>query len=59
MSGESEKNLPDPDQEGPTPDSENEESGGSSAEAKGPEADELNEDPAYDPDGPVKGIKGG
>jgi|tagenome__1003787_1003787.scaffolds.fasta_scaffold13582432_1 hypothetical protein len=59
MSGESEKNVPDPDREGPTPDSENEEADGSSAEGEGPDADELDKDPAYDPEGPVKGIKGG
>jgi hypothetical protein len=50
------KDLPDPDSEGPSPDSENPEA---KDESGGPDVDELDTDPSYDPERPVKGIKGG
>jgi hypothetical protein len=48
--------LPDPDREGPTPESEREEL---DDEDRSHPPDDLEQDPAYSPEGPEKGIKGG
>jgi len=49
--------LPDPDREGPDPESEN--PGETTDEGRNPPPDDLTQDPAYSPEGPEKGIKGG
>ena len=48
--------LPDPDREGPKPESERREG---EDEGRNPPPDDLEQDPAYSPEGPEKGIKGG
>jgi hypothetical protein len=49
--------LPDPDREGPTPDQEREDQ--ESHGDRSPPPEDLTDDPAYDPEGHVKGIEGG